>query len=66
MVIVEKCVPELTREIQALETLITGPNGRMFVLGAIHAIQWIRDGIPPPSESHILNGRSVNYGTPDS
>jgi hypothetical protein len=49
MIIVETPVRSIEFEMDALAGVSSGPNTQMYVLGAMQALRWIKDGATPPS-----------------
>jgi hypothetical protein len=55
MIFVEKTLQSLDEELQALQSnTFKGPNGKMFALGAVHALVWVKAGGLPPSASTMF------------
>ena len=49
MITIETPMCSIDQEIAAIEALETGPNMRMYALGVLQTLRWIRDGGNRPS-----------------
>ena len=55
MIFVEKTLQSIDEEIDALMSeTFSGPNGKLFALGAINALLWVKNGNTPPSTTSMF------------
>jgi hypothetical protein len=58
MIIVETPLRSIEFEMEALKGAASGPNSELYVLGALQALRWIKDGAIAPSNISEVVGLS--------